>query len=93
MYPNGNKAVVEGNTGLYLRGTNAEETTFSVRYQFGLKNNNDQKIQYFYSGLKRNGRELKFGFGYPKFLSHAALFDASKNYVVDGKLTIACKVI
>jgi len=78
--------------GLFLHVTNAEDTTFKVRYQFGFMNLNDQKIKYNPAALKYNGDELSLGRGYPKFLSHAELFDASKHYVVDGKLTIACKV-
>jgi len=90
MYPNG--ADEKEYIGIYLRVANAEKTTFKVHYQFGLMNRNHHKIEYLYDVDKRNGHELDSGLGYPKFLSHAKLFDASKNFVVDGKLTIACKV-
>jgi len=77
---------------LFLHVTNAENTTFSVRYQFGFMNLNDQKIKYLRDVDKRNGSELKSGFGFAQLVSHAELFDTSKHYVVDLKLTIACKV-
>jgi len=94
LYPNGDTADDAGNIGLFLHVANAEGTTFKVHYQFGLMNRKDQKIQYLRNGLKRNGHEFNdgSGYGFPKVQSHAQLFDASKNYVVDGKLTIACKV-
>jgi len=94
MYPNGCTADAEGYMSLFLCITNAEDTTFKVHYQFGWMNRKDQKIQYLRDIVKRNGHEFTEtnGSGYPKFLNHIQLFDASKNYVVDGKLTIACKV-
>jgi len=94
LYPNGDTADADGNIGLFFCVANTEDTTFKVRYQFGLMNNNDQKIQYLRNVVKRNGHEFadNLGCGFSKFLSHAELFDASKNYVVDGQLTIACKV-
>jgi len=92
VYPNGEAADDAGNISPFLYVTNAEGTTFKVGFKFGLVNNNDETIQYLREVLTRNGRELKSGFGFAQLLSHAELFDASKHYVVDGKLTIACKV-
>jgi len=95
LYPNGCKAAdAEGHMSLFLHVANAEDTTFKVRYQFGLMYGKEQKIEYSREFVKRNGHEFtdKSGCGFPKVQSHAQLFDASKNYVVDGKLTIACKV-
>jgi len=91
---NGDTADEAGNISLFLRVTNAEDTTFNVHYQFGLMNRKDQTIEYLSHVFKQNGLEFGecLGYGYLKMLSHAEFFDASKNYVVDGKLTIACKV-
>jgi len=92
MCPNGCSAEDAGNMSLFLYVTITEDTKFNVRYQFGFMNRNDQKIKYFRNPNKYNSSELKSGFGSQEFLSHDELFDASKNYVVDGKITIACKV-
>jgi len=94
LCPNGENAEDAGYMSLYLYSTNAEKTTFKVNFLFGLKNHKDQKIQYLRDVIKCNAQEFadESGYGFPKFLSHAKLFDASKNYVVDGELTIACKV-
>jgi len=77
---------------LFLRVTNAEGTTFKVRYQFGLMNSKDQKIQYFHDVEILDAQEFESGLGYRKFLTHAELCGVYKKYVVDWKITIACKV-
>jgi len=92
MSPNGSKADAEGHIGVYLRVTNAEGTTFKVRYQFGLMYGKDQKIQYLREVSIRDSCKLNIRCGHSKFLRLGALFGAYNNYVVDGKLTIACKV-
>jgi len=83
----------EGNIRPVLFLSNAADTTFNVDFQFGLMNGKDQKIVYFDRMIGYPREHFgKMGNGPQTFLSHAQLFDDSKNYIVDGKLTVACKV-
>jgi len=93
VYPNGGHAEREGNICPFLFLSNAADTTFNVRFQFGLLNGKDQKIEYLHQMVGYPREHFgKMGSGSRTFLNHAQLFDASKNYIVDGKITIACKV-
>jgi len=91
LCPNGFVVDETGYMSVLLYVNNAEGTTFNVNFQFGLTHSKDQKIQYFVAQSNHNVQDLKNGQGFVKMLSHAALFGAT-NYVVDGKITIACKV-
>jgi len=92
LFPNGKTAEVAGNISLYLHVTNAEGTAFKVNHKIGLMDRKTQNIQFFYVDPKRYSQEFKSGFSLQNIMSNAALFDASKNFVVDGKITIACEV-
>lgn len=88
FYPRGNDGEDKDGVGLYLCLAEAGSKAFKARFTLGvvgMKGNEE-------GSAECPGKSFAVGHGYPCLLKQNELFNLKREYFIDDKLTLYCKV-